>query len=154
MTAVSAVMPAHRGTAPQVPEFACTPAGQRGLRTQHRMSIDRLTALYKTYGPAIYWRCVRLLGDGAAAEDATQETFMRVHRHLEKAPDGDAAIAWIWRIATNYCLNEIRNAKHRPTPVEELPEPSWSGGDLRRDLHSDRDLARQLISRADESTRA
>ena len=77
------------------------------------MNDDRLTALYRSYGPAIYWRCLRLLRDRAAAEDATQETFMRVLRHLDRAPDADEAIRWIWRIATNYCLNELRNSKRR-----------------------------------------
>src|SRR5690242_18415229 len=47
---------------------------------------DELTGLYRKYGPYIYVRCARLLGDRSAAEDATQETFMRVHRHLHKAP--------------------------------------------------------------------
>jgi RNA polymerase sigma-70 factor (ECF subfamily) len=70
----------------------------------------------------IYARCCRLLGDRAVAENATQETFMRVHKHLDKAPDGREALAWIYRIATNYCLNEIRDRKRCAEPVEELPE--------------------------------
>lgn len=60
------------------------------------MSSERVTELYRRYGPTIYWRCLRLLGDAGAAEDATQETFVRVHRHLARAPDDNEAIAWIW----------------------------------------------------------
>jgi RNA polymerase sigma-70 factor (ECF subfamily) len=78
------------------------------------MANDLLTRLYREYGPYIYARCVRLLGDRCSAEDATQETFMRVHRHLHRAPDHGEALAWIYRIATNYCLNEIRDRKLRP----------------------------------------
>ncbi|MFI5376709.1 MAG: sigma factor, partial [Candidatus Rokuibacteriota bacterium] len=60
---------------------------------------------------------VSSLGAGAAsAEDATQETFVRVRRHLEKAPDAHEALLWIYRIATNYCLNELRDRKGRPEP--------------------------------------
>ena len=106
------------------------------------MSEDTLTALYRMYGPIIYARCVRLLGDRAAAEDAIQETFMRVQRHLHKVPSADEALTWIYRIATNYCLNEIRDRRLRPRSEAELPErgrpatvrdgvlPSLRGGDL------------------------
>jgi RNA polymerase sigma-70 factor (ECF subfamily) len=92
-----------------------------------------------------------MLGDDAAAEDATQETFVRVHRQLEKAPDSREALAWIYRIATNYCLNEIRNRRLRPTPVEALPE---LGADATEDLLVRRDLAACLIDRAPEKLRA
>ncbi len=110
---------------------------------------DRLTALYRAYGPMIYARCRRLLGDGAAAEDATQETFMRVHRHLDKA-DSREALAWIYRIATNYCLNEIRNRKRRPELHEDTPEGAT--GDLQAAL-ADRDLAERIVARAREKLR-
>lgn len=113
------------------------------------MTEDRLTELYRLYGPAIYARCRRLLGDGASAEDATQETFMRVHRHLAKA-DSREALAWIYRIATNYCLNEIRNRKHRPEPHDELPDVI--GADVAGIL-ADRDLAARIVERAPEKLR-
>lgn len=113
------------------------------------MTEDRLTALYRAYGPVIYARCRRLLGDGAAAEDATQETFLRVHRHLAVA-DSREALSWIYRIATNYCLNEIRNRKHRPELHEHLPEVA--GEDLERIL-ADRDLAARIVERAPEKLR-
>jgi RNA polymerase sigma-70 factor (ECF subfamily) len=96
----------------------------------------------------IYARCRRLLGDGAAAEDATQETFMRVHRHLDKA-DSREALAWIYRIATNYCLNEIRNRKRRPEPAEQIEQ---IGDDLYVAL-ADRDLAERIVERAPEKLR-
>ena len=110
---------------------------------------DRLTQLYRDYGVNIYWRCMRILNDAGAAEDATQETFLRVYKHLERAPDGDEAIRWIWRIATNYCLNELRNAKRRAEPVAELPEKAFELADL-----SDRDLARRVLARAPEEQAA
>jgi RNA polymerase sigma-70 factor (ECF subfamily) len=106
--------------------------------------------LYRAYGPMIYARCRRLLGDGAAAEDATQETFMRVHRHLDKA-DQREALSWIYRIATNYCLNEIRNRKKRPE-LHEAPPDIAIGTDLAVAL-ADRDLAEQIVERAPEKLR-
>lgn len=113
------------------------------------MTEDRLTALYRAYGPVIYARCRRLLGDGVAAEDATQETFMRVHRHLDKA-DSQQALGWIYRIATNYCLNEIRNRKRRPELHDEVPEVVGESLEL---ALADRDLVAQIVDRAPEKLR-
>ena len=115
---------------------------------------DRLTALYRTYGAVIYWRCLKLLGgDHAAAEDATQETFLRVHRHLEQAgPDPDEPLRWIWRIATNHCLNEVRNRKLRPEPHAQLPE--LPAGERLEAALADRDLVRRFIDLVDAKLRA
>jgi len=55
------------------------------------MTSRRLASLYRAYGPVIYWRCAKLLGDEVAAEDAAQETFLRVCRHLDNAPDSEAS---------------------------------------------------------------
>ena len=114
------------------------------------MTGDRLTSLYRRYGPVIYARCVRLLGDPVVAEDATQETFLRVLRHLDKTPDAAHALAWIYRIATNYCLNEIRDRSRRPELDLELDD---SGGDDPRRLLADRDLAERIVRRSPEKLR-
>lgn len=111
------------------------------------MHRDRLTELYRTYGAAIYARCRAMLADDGAAEDATQETFLRVQRHLDRVPDASEGLFWIYRVATNYCLNEIRDRRARAVPSDEL---------LRRaeEIHTaegrlgDRDLVRRLIERA------
>jgi RNA polymerase sigma-70 factor (ECF subfamily) len=115
------------------------------------MNDDRLTALYRQYGAVIYARCVRLLDDRVAAEDATQETFMRVYRHLDKVPDSREALFWIYRVATNYCLNEIRNRKHRPQVHAEVPEIA---GDSLEQILADRDLVQRLVRRSPEKLRA
>jgi RNA polymerase sigma-70 factor, ECF subfamily len=91
-----------------------------------------------------------MLDTEQAAEDATQETFVRVYRHIDRAPDSQEALAWIYRIATNYCLNEIRDRKKRPELRSELPElPDGIGeGHL-----ADRDLARRLVRHTPERLR-
>ncbi len=114
---------------------------------------QRIATLYRSHGPAILSRCRRILEDAAAAEDATQETFVRVQRHLARAPDGRAALAWIYRIATNYCLNEIRNRKVRAVPYDVLPEGvTASLAPVERAL-ADADFARRLIRHAPEKLR-
>ena len=115
-----------------------------------RTADERIVELYRRYGPMIFARCRRLLDDNAAAEDATQETFIRVQRHLERAPDGRQALAWIYRIATNYCLNELRNRKVRAEPRETLPERT--GAPVEERLANE-DFARRLVDRAPEKLR-
>ena len=107
---------------------------------------DRFTTLYLRYGPTIYARCRRLLHDPVAAEDAAQETFLRVYRHLESAPATEEALRWIYRIATNYCLNEIRDRRHDPTPLPDVSDVPELG--VPEDRLVDRDLARKLASHA------
>lgn len=115
------------------------------------LSEGRVSDLYRKYGAVIYSRCRRLLKDDALAEDATQEVFVRVMRHIDSAPDDQAALAWIYRISTNYCLNQIRDRGRQAEPVEELPDP---GGDHPEPQLLDRDLALQLVNRAPEALRA
>jgi RNA polymerase sigma-70 factor, ECF subfamily len=111
------------------------------------MTEDRLTTLYKTYGPTIYIRCRSILSDEAEAHDATQETFLRVYRHLDEVPGRKEALYWIYRVATNYCLNELRNRKNRPavalTTIHDVP----LAYDMERRIVS-RDLAARLIAAA------
>lgn len=114
---------------------------------------DALTDLYRRYAPLIYARCRRMLDDGTAAEDATQETFMRVHRHLARACSVQEALSWIYRIATNYCLNEIRDRKLRPQPAGDRIPDLGGSADLERIL-TDRAAARWIAAALPEKLRA
>jgi RNA polymerase sigma-70 factor, ECF subfamily len=80
-----------------------------------------IAELYRTWGPAIYRRCLRLLRDTEAARDATQEVFRRALSSPEKLADPDTALPFIYRVATNHCLNERRNAGRRgETELDDL----------------------------------
>jgi RNA polymerase sigma-70 factor (ECF subfamily) len=115
--------------------------------------LPSLDQLYRSYGPAIYARCRRILGDPAAAEDATQEAFMKVHRHLSEAPSSEEALRWIYRIATNHCLNELRNSRTRAKLLEDqgtqLTEAVLTEGRI-----FDQDLGRRVVMHAPEKVRA
>jgi len=115
-------------------------------RMRGALTKDRVAVLYKKFGPAIYTRCRRILKDAAAAEDATQEVFLRVGRSLDEAPGSPEALAWIYRIATNYCLNELRSRKRRARVVTSLPEATV--GHDGENAVANRELARRIIQRA------
>jgi RNA polymerase sigma-70 factor, ECF subfamily len=105
-----------------------------------------LDALYARYGGIIYARCRRLLKDPAAAEDATQETFLRVQAHLQQIREPAKIVGWLYATATHYCLNELRNQRHRPMAVESPPEIP-QGVNVQEAL-ADRDLVARIIANA------
>lgn len=85
-------------------------------------TMERVGELYARFGPTIYARCRRLLKNQAMAEDATQEVFLKVLKHIESAPDQGAALPWIHRITTNHCLNVLRDSRRQAEPVAVVPE--------------------------------
>ncbi len=71
------------------------------------------SGLYRAHRRAVYGHCRKLLADGAGAEDATQEVFTRAFHHLQGISDGDHQRRWLFRVATNYCLNQLRNQRRQ-----------------------------------------
>jgi RNA polymerase sigma factor (sigma-70 family) len=72
-----------------------------------------LKAVYQRHGRAVLAHCKRLLGSAAAGEDATQEVFVRALRQAGRWPPASELRPWLFRIATNYCLNELRGRRLR-----------------------------------------
>jgi RNA polymerase sigma-70 factor (ECF subfamily) len=66
----------------------------------------------------IYRYVLTVVRDGADAEDLTQETFLRACRHQEALRDPNAASGWLYRIATNVCLDRVRRG-HREVPIDD-----------------------------------
>src|SRR5437660_1747589 len=75
--------------------------------------------------------CYRILGSLTDAEDMLQETLLAAWRGLEGFQERSSLRSWLYRIATNQCLNAIRAASRRipaePTPPFEPPEPTRRG---------------------------
>jgi len=82
--------------------------------------------------------CYRMLGSPFEAEDAVQETLLRAWRGLERFEGRAALRSWLFRIATNVCLDQLESRKHRARPMDlgpagepvlenlhELPEVTW-----------------------------
>jgi RNA polymerase sigma-70 factor (ECF subfamily) len=77
------------------------------------VDID-IEALYVRYGPMVLRRCRKLLGDEQAAYDAAQEVFLKVIARRGRLK-GDYPSALLFRIATNACLNRLReDRRHEP----------------------------------------
>jgi RNA polymerase sigma-70 factor (TIGR02960 family) len=84
--------------------------------------------LVEPYRPELRVHCYRMLGSLTDAEDVLQETLLAAWRGLAGFEGRASVRAWLYRIATNRCLNVMRDAKRRvpvePVPPFQPPEPS------------------------------
>lgn len=85
-----------------------------------------LIRLMDTYGGMLFSLCRMMLHDYHRAQDAVQDTFIKVYRRLEQLPDLRNEKAWLIRIAMNVCHDTLRSSwfKHvmRAVDFEELPD--------------------------------
>lgn len=94
--------------------------------------LDAFNRLVIEYQDLAYNIAYRVLGERTAAEDAVQDSFISAYRKL-KTFRGGSFKAWLLRIVTNACYDELRRQKRRPTvslqPTgaddEEIESPVW-----------------------------
>lgn len=95
--------------------------------------LDSFNRLVLAYQDLAYNLAFRMLSDEAAAEDATQTAFISAYRNLSSYRGGSFK-AWVMKMVTNTCYDELRRRHRRPTvPLEptnpeddeEIESPSW-----------------------------
>ncbi|MFQ5946283.1 MAG: RNA polymerase sigma factor [Anaerolineae bacterium] len=88
-----------------------------GAREGNDDAFDQLVLAHQG---RVYNTAYRILGDHAAAEDATQDTFVSAYRAIRRFRGGSFQ-GWLLRIATNACYDQIRRSARRPsTSLEAL----------------------------------
>lgn len=84
--------------------------------------LDAFNRLVLVYQDVVYAQAYHMMGEPDSAEDATQEAFISAFRKL-RSYRGGSFRAWLLRIVTNACYDELRRRKRRPTtPLEPLDE--------------------------------
>jgi RNA polymerase sigma-70 factor (TIGR02960 family) len=92
---------------------------------------DAFRELTEPYRRELQLHCYRILGSVQDAEDVLQETLLAAWRGLGRFEERASVRAWLYRIATNRCLNALRERGRRPQRVRrpsfEAPEPTrWT----------------------------
>ena len=106
-------------------EYALIQAARKG-------DLEAYNRLVLAYQDMVYYQAYSLLGDRESAEDFSQEAFLTAYRNLPTFRNGSFR-AWLSRIITHACFDELRRRKRRPTiplyPVdkddEEIESPEW-----------------------------
>jgi RNA polymerase sigma-70 factor (TIGR02960 family) len=102
---------------------------------------EAFQALTEPYRRELLLHCYRILGSVQDAEDLVQETLLAAWRGLDRFEERASLRAWLYRIATNRCLNALRDNRRRPRaehrPPGVLPEPTRRGEPLLLDPYPD-----------------
>ncbi|MGX6447362.1 sigma-70 family RNA polymerase sigma factor [Patulibacter sp. S7RM1-6] len=104
-------------TAPDAPtRTAASPASHEAELEAHRRALTGY--------------CYRMLGSSFEAEDAVQETMLRAWRRIDALQEHAALRSWLYRIATNVCLDLLQGAKRRARPMDLGPAGEPDGSHL------------------------
>jgi RNA polymerase sigma-70 factor (TIGR02960 family) len=91
---------------------------------------DAFAELTGPFRRELQLHCYRIIGSAADAEDVLQETMMAAWRGLDRFEGRASLRNWLYRIATNKCLNHFRGSRSMPAPEVPLPEPTRSSEPL------------------------
>ncbi|HSQ03353.1 MAG TPA: sigma-70 family RNA polymerase sigma factor [Burkholderiales bacterium] len=84
------------------------------------MSVDAVQL--EQHRAALMGHCYRLLGSAVDADDAVQETMVRAWRSTDRFDGRSSLRTWLYRIATNVCLDSLSDRTRRARPIEDGPE--------------------------------
>jgi RNA polymerase sigma-70 factor (TIGR02960 family) len=90
-------------------------------------AVDEATfsLLVERHRRELHVHCYRMMGSFEEAEDLVQETLLRAWRARESFEGGRLFRAWLYRIATNACLDALRRRSRRPSSVGSFEELPW-----------------------------
>lgn len=131
--------------------------GAAGLLAEaHAGSLAAFDQLMRLHEKQVLGTALRLLGNPEDAQDAAQETFLRLYRNLSKLPDMQEIRSWLYRVTVNICHDAHRGRKRRrweplsgPEPASAAPDPEavWDAAERGR-------LLEQALTTLPEKERA
>ena len=114
------------------------------VRESQQGSLESFHRIYRSYSKAIYNFIWRLVGEGADAEDLTQETFLKAHRELKKLREPAQFKYWLYRIARNEVYQKLR--KSQQATVVSIDDEEVSYYDFLEDGSSGLDPESQVLT--------
>ena len=83
---------------------------------------EAFTHLVETYHKPVYNLCYRMLGEPEAAEDAAQETFLKVYQNLARYDRERSFATWLLSIAAHHCIDRLRRRRFNSVSIDEDEE--------------------------------
>ena len=101
-----------------------TPADSDDARTERWPGIGDFEDLVRRYRRELHLYCYRMLGSFDEAEDHVQEVLLRAWRSRERFQGRSSPRTWLYRVATNACLDTLRRNARRAVPAPGRAGPS------------------------------
>ena len=126
-------------------------------------SDEAFTRLVETYQKPVFNLCYRMLGEPEAAEDAAQETFLRVYQHLHRYDQKRPFATWLLSIAAHYCIDRLRKRKFAIISIDaeddegstiEFPDPESPNPEAASMKREDREQLHLLLQSLEGTDRA
>jgi RNA polymerase sigma-70 factor (ECF subfamily) len=131
------------------------------LRAQQG-SDEAFTQLVETYQKHVYNLCYRMLGEAEAAEDASQETFLRAYQHIHRYDRKRPFGTWLLSIAAHYCIDRLRRRKFSMSSIDqdeedggfELPDANTPNPESEAIYGEQKQQMQHMLNRLDSVDRA
>lgn len=104
--------------------------------------------LYRTHAGRLYSLAWRIVGNPVDAEDLLQEIFLAAHRKLDSFRGESALSTWLYRLATNLCLDHLRSKATRTSHLTDALDDEPGLADVSSRGLADRALTRMDLERA------
>src|SRR5213082_950012 len=122
---------------------------QELMRIVQAGDFSPASEIYDRYSGRIYNFALRFLRNAEAAEDATQEVFVKMMRHANQF-QGDAKLStWLFSITANWCRDYLRKADNKPKEADDvlvtLPAPSEQSPDRTLEQRENEDLIKRAL---------
>src|ERR1700754_1862223 len=110
----------------------------RAAQKGDRASFD---ALVRRYDQSVIRLALHMLGSEQDAQDVHQEAFLKAYRHINNFRFDSSFYTWLYRIATNLCLDALRRRKSRREDPATITDASGEEMDVMANISDDRSMA-------------
>ena len=113
-----------------------------------RGELGAFEEIYRTHSARLFGLLNRMVGNPADAEDLLQEVFLAAHRKLDSFRGESALGTWLYRLATNHCLDHLRSRAAKAGQVTDAIDDEPVAVDAGSRAIAERTVAKMDLERA------